>query len=86
MRNRCEQAGIPTKRQTKKSKLIDLRFVENIESLMIASIVDATDRPRWDAIRQLRNIASHPDSQTILAPGATIGLLVSAAELLNSLF
>lgn len=53
---------------------------------MIAGIIDATDRPQGDAIRNLRNIASHPNSQTILAPGATIGLLVSAAELLNSLF
>lgn len=86
VRKRCEQAGIPTKRQTKKGKLIDLRFVENIESLMKAGIIDATDRLGWDATRKLRNIASHPDSQTILAPGMTIGLLVSAAELLNGLF
>lgn len=86
VRKRCEQAGIPTKRQTKKGKLIDLRFVENIESLMKAGIIDGTDRPRWEAIRNLRNIASHPNSQTILAPGATTDILAAAAELLNSLF
>jgi hypothetical protein len=86
VRKRCEQAAIPTKRQNKKGKLIDLRFVENIESLINAGIIAATDRPHWDAIRNLRNIASHPDSQMILAPGMTIGLLVSAADLLNSLY
>jgi hypothetical protein len=86
VRKRCEQAGIPTKRQTKKGKMIDVRFVENVESLINAGIIAATDRPHWEAIRKLRNIASHPDSQTILAPGATIGILVSAADLLNSLY
>ena len=85
-RKRCEKAGIPTKRPTKKGKIIYKSFVENIESLVKAGIIETKDRSDWNVARQLRNIASHPDSQMILAPGATIGLLVSAADLLNSLY
>ncbi len=86
VRKRCEQAGIPTQRQNKRGKMIETKFVENIESLIKTGIIAVADRPHWNATRELRNIASHPDSQTILAPGTTIGLLVSAADLLNSLY
>ncbi len=85
-RKRCEQAGIPTQRPTKKGKMIDTKFVDNIDSLIKVGIIAAADSSRWDVTRKLRKIASHPDSQTILAPGTTIGLLVSPAGLLNNLY
>ena len=84
VRKRCEQAGIPTKRQNKKGKLFEVRFVDNIESLITAGIIQAAARPHWEVIRQLRNIASHPESQMILTPGIAISHLVSTADLLDS--
>ena len=41
---------------------------------------------RWEAIRKLRNIASHPDHQFISTPGNAIGLLKGITEQINSLF
>ncbi|SRR5258707_7611595 len=86
LRKRCEQAGIQIKRLTKKGKMIDTRFAENIESLVRAGIIPVADVPRWDIARILRNLASHPDSQSIMTPGITISLLSSVTDLLNSLY
>jgi Domain of unknown function (DUF4145) len=85
VRLRCEQAGIPTTKQTKKGKTIHTPFAENIKSLVKAGIIHESDKMRWDAIRGLRNIGSHPESQTILSPGMAIADLFTTAELLNAL-
>lgn len=86
VRLRCEQAGIATKRQTKNGKTIRTSFAENIESLIKAGIIPESDKMRWEAIRNLRNIGSHPEFQKILSPGIAIPNLFTTAELLNALF
>lgn len=40
----------------------------------------------WQSIRKLRNSSSHPNSQTILPPGAAIGEINIVTKLINSLF
>jgi hypothetical protein len=86
VRKRCEQVGIPTTLQNKKGKTIQTRFVDNIASLIDAGILDAAQQPRWTTIRQLRNIASHPESQMIMTLGMTIDQLVLTTDWLNSLY
>jgi hypothetical protein len=86
VRLQCKQAGIPTTIQTKKGKTIPTPFAENIESLIKAGVIPEADKMLWKAIRILRNIGSHPESQTILSPGMSISHLFTTAELLNALF
>ena len=42
--------------------------------------------PRWHATRELRNLASHPERQTIMTPGNAVGFVERTAELINALF
>jgi len=44
------------------------------------------DKDSWEAIRYLRNEASHPKDQTIYSPGMVISVLESISECINSLF
>jgi len=61
-------------------------FKKRIDWLMDEGTIPQSELNRWEAIRELRNIASHPDRQSILAPGNAIGLLEGIAEQINSLF
>ena len=61
-------------------------FKERIDWLVDEGIIPRSELNRWDAVRQLRNAASHPDNQSILAPGNAIGVLEGAAKQMNSLF
>lgn len=60
------------------------KFAHKIEWLMKQSVID--DKKRWDAIRILRNNASHPKSQDIYSPGMVIDVLEKITECVNSLF
>lgn len=82
VRMRCSSAGIPTRVPVKKnkSKMRDTKFDENTKALVKAGFIAVGDTVLWDATRQLRNLASHPDYQSILDPGtAKRGLKTSAA-------
>ncbi|MGQ0594284.1 MAG: hypothetical protein ACT4QB_17040 [Gammaproteobacteria bacterium] len=59
-------------------------FADKIKWLIEGSVI--ADESNWDAIRNLRNEASHPRSQTILSPGMVLGLLETVTECINSLF
>jgi len=60
------------------------KFVKKIEWLMTQSVI--ADKDSWEAIRYLRNEASHPKDQTIYSPGMVISVLESISECINSLF
>lgn len=83
---RCQQLGLQTTRQQKNRKRTATSFAENIEALVKQGAISPTDAPRWKSTRKLRNWASHPDFQTVLAPGMTLGRLQRSVDLLNSLF
>jgi hypothetical protein len=75
--HKCKALGAP--------KSIDT-FEKRIHWLVDKGVIPNSELVRWDAIRELRNEASHPERQSILMPGNAIGILETAAEQINSLF
>jgi hypothetical protein len=61
-------------------------FAAKIDWLAESGAVSSLDRSRWDAIRQLRNSASHPKDQYIYDPNITLNVLDGMVELVNRLF
>jgi hypothetical protein len=76
VRVRCQQASIP----------INLTFDANIKALIKNGIISATDEKRWEAARNLRNMASHPKQQLGFQPGSAQSDLDSVVDCLNDLF
>jgi hypothetical protein len=75
--HKCKAVGAPNSIRS---------FQPKVDYLVNQGIISAEDKSRWDAIRKLRNIASHPENQTILPPGPVIGLLERITDSINSLF
>ena len=73
----CKALGAPRSKCTLKKK---------IEWLIDQGTIPESELSRWEAIRGLRNAASHPDRQSIFTPGGAIGLLEGITEQINSLF
>lgn len=63
-----------------------LRFQEQIKFLLDRNVIADADFPRWDGIRMLRNMSSHPGRQNILPPGMVATTLHLVVERINSLF
>ena len=61
-------------------------FARCIKWLHEVGVIPDSDLIRWEAIRTLRNIASHPEKQSIVTPGNAIGNLERLSVLINSLF
>lgn len=61
-------------------------FEKQVDYLILEKVIPEQEGQLWYAIRQLRNIASHPKSQSILPPGPVIGILERTAEKINALF
>lgn len=77
---RCTQLAMPKKEKGW------TRFSDRIEWLSKQGVISAVDMERWHALRGLRNSASHPERQSIVAPGAAVGFLYAAADDINALF
>jgi hypothetical protein len=90
VRLRCDQAGIPTtstiKRGRLKGTIIDASFKENVDALVKQGIISSQIHSCWDAIRNLRNSASHPARQTILDSWQALDQLNNCVMFLNCLF
>lgn len=61
-------------------------FAGKIMWLTENGAISSQKAAQWKAIRKLRNLGSHPTSQTILNPGMTIPLMEEVANLINRLF
>jgi hypothetical protein len=61
-------------------------FKQTVEWLIERQVIPAEDEDRWDAVRQLRNAASHPDRQSVMPPGAVLSGLKASADDINDLF
>ena len=61
-------------------------FEKRLKLLMSKKIILKPKESIWLAIRELRNIASHPESQSIFVPGQVIMMLERIAGEINSLF
>ncbi len=73
---KCALLGAP-KRST---------FQDKIKFLLGRGVIADADFVRWDVVRMLRNLSSHPRRQNILPPGAVATTLYTVAEMVNSLF
>jgi hypothetical protein len=74
---KCKSLGAPEKLW---------KFQDTLKYLVDRKVITEHDRSEWDAIRGLRNEASHPKQQTILPPGLAASLLARMADRINSLF
>ncbi|HKQ39470.1 MAG TPA: hypothetical protein VJ063_15440 [Verrucomicrobiae bacterium] len=84
---KCRAIGLPQKTsRTGKKRPRDFKFSENIDRLIANGIISKKDERRWTATRNLRNMGSHPSFQEIIPPGMALGVLLSAAELINGIF
>lgn len=61
-------------------------FKKRINWLVNKSIIPQSESGQWEAVRKLRNIASHPERQSIYPINITIDILEHVAFLINSLF
>jgi hypothetical protein len=75
--HKCKALGAPNSKK---------RFADKITWLANKGVIPEADVPAWDAIRGLRNYASHPERQSILMPSMAIGSLVRVTEKINALF
>lgn len=75
--HKCKALEAPKSKET---------FKKRIDWLVDEGIIPSSEMTRWDAVRQLRNVASHPDRQSIFTPGNAIGMLEGIARQINSLF
>ncbi len=62
------------------------RFIDKLNYLRKAGVLSDEEYSRWNALRNLRNIASHPDQQAIFPPGVTLKFVFDISELINALF
>jgi hypothetical protein len=49
-------------------------------------VIPVEDHERWDAVRERRNAASHPERQDVMPPGAVLSGLQAAGHDINRLF
>jgi len=61
-------------------------FEKKIEFLFKQGILNDLEKQRWHALRELRNISSHPIDQSIYPPGPVIGILTQMSDDINTLF
>jgi len=83
---RVAEAAISHKCKTFSSLKSEEKFAEKIKWLVDKGVIPQTDIQAWNVIRELRNSASHPRSQSIITPSMAIGLLERVTERINSLF
>lgn len=57
-----------------------------VNRLIAAGVIPSNEKQAWDAGRELRNIASHPETQTLILPGTAHMFLRRCAEQVNGLF
>jgi hypothetical protein len=61
-------------------------FAQKVDFLITNSIIPEGEKLRWQGIRGLRNLASHPEGQSIAAPSDALHQLHLIATIINNLF
>ncbi len=57
-----------------------------IDWLTDCKVIPPEDRERWEGVRMMRNVASHPEQQGAMAPGPVLRTLRETAHDINRLF
>ena len=74
---KCKAIGAPSKLRN---------FYGKLEWLILMKVISEEEKHTWHAVRDLRNISSHPENQMILPPGMVIGTMERIADKINILF
>lgn len=61
-------------------------FEQAVERLIQLKVIPEADLERWNAVRWLRNVASHPSRQSVTTPGAVLSIFRAGAHDINRLF
>lgn len=77
---KCQELGMSS------TKAHRLHFEERVAHLVKEGIITPSARHGWDALRQLRNVATHPRDQHIFSSGDAIGQLRRIAADIDKLF
>jgi hypothetical protein len=83
---RVGEAAITFRCNLINSRRVKRTFEKKIEFLFEQGILNDLEKQRWHTLRELRNIASHPEDQSIYPPGPIIGILIQTVEDINKLF
>lgn len=83
---RVTEAAVSHKCKSLEAPKSKKRFEDRIDWLENEKAVSSTDKEKLHYIRKLRNVTSHPESQSILTPGLVIPLLKDIALIINSIF
>jgi hypothetical protein len=75
--DRCKKLGASASVKT---------FADKIAWLETKGVVSGSDALRWNAVRHLRNAASHPQGQMILMPTDALTSLDTSVELINRIY
>lgn len=73
-------------KQITTDKIGNNTFKNKLDHLNKDNLFSDDEHTKWNSLRNLRNIASHPHEQTILPPGIALELISNISELINSLF
>ncbi len=79
LRQKCTALGI----QFKDRKMY---FIDMLNRLTKRTVISKDRRQVWECFRQLRNMYSHPDNQTIITPALAVKTLKTITEQINLLF
>ncbi len=60
-------------------------FKDAVDWLVAKSVIPIADQTRWEALRSLRNLGSHPKLQEHLGPALAFQALTDVADLINGL-
>jgi hypothetical protein len=62
------------------------RYLDRLRWLAACHVLDEETLAQWQAFRELRNAAAHPEQQTIVPPGPALQMLTVVAREIDSLF
>jgi len=83
---RVGEAAITTRCKLFSPRLVKKTFEKKIDWLFAKEILNEQEKQRWHALRDLRNITSHPEVQSIYSPGMVIRTLTRMVEDIHALF
>lgn len=83
---RVAEAAISEKCRQITTNKIGNNFKDKVDYLNKNKFFSDEEYTKWQSLRDLRNIASHPNEQTILSPGITIESISSISLLINKLY
>lgn len=86
VRIKCEEIGVKTKRKISNGDEVPVSFFKLQDALFSQGVLEQKEGVKWEALRELRNWASHPESQAIMTPGNALDTLRITADQLHDLF